>query len=502
MSGMNQRLLLCLSLAVNISLIQSAKAQDWKPYLPGVTHTFGYPATSLTPPGIHNLRLDSMSLDGSDTVWHFNRIVRMAAPGDSVFGCWSSTTPLPAPRRYDQDNWNGGAMIQRPGGLYQFSFDNGDTAFLETQAPVASPFLFLPDSGITATLDSITWQPVLTTLDSVRHYTLSNGKVIRLSQHHGLVETYPFLPFYEPWGYVVILYGDTLPHQPALTLRALPELGLGQHLPGFLEVFDFSPGDHFQFYQTYYYSSFATEVTSHTWLDYTVLSRTFSPDSSVFDYQLFHTWLDSTWDFFTGLNVATGASTVNWHFDKANYGILDHLTGEATGDMDTLHLGGAYLPAMLNGREVRNFEQLIYKDTCAKALYADVDIRATQSFGRGLGETHYLYADFTQSWIRDLVCYRKGTEEGGTCLEYNARADQGISSPQFHLWPVPAHDMLTLEAVQAQEFEWQLISTDGKVVRSGQSKGTAELEVTDLPAGIYLLNVPASGWSRVVQVAH
>ena len=84
----------------------------------------------------------------------------------------------------------------------------------------------------------------------------------------------------------------------------------------------------------------------------------------------------------------------------------------------------------------------------------------------------------------------------GSCVDTTAEAsliiidDAGIQTntlPSLKLYPNPVQDVLQIEGLASKEFEFEVLSIDGKLLQKGKSQG--EISVKELRKGNYVLRV-------------
>ena len=205
------------------------QAPAWQPFRPGFIYSFS--ASSPTPPiAVHTLRVDSAyATPTGDSVYAFNRLLR-PRPGSSY------------PLLKSRNNLLGARLRWRPGTADYYLEANAEPALggpaapvvvlLRPRAAVGSTWVAAATPALTATLTSRTLDSAGATPDSVATVTLSNGQVLRLSQHYGLLQgpQWLSLPVSGPLPPTWQQYGAPQPGLGPYDPRALFALGVGDEV--------------------------------------------------------------------------------------------------------------------------------------------------------------------------------------------------------------------------------------------------------------------------------
>jgi len=70
-----------------------------------------------------------------------------------------------------------------------------------------------------------------------------------------------------------------------------------------------------------------------------------------------------------------------------------------------------------------------------------------------------------------------------------------VSNPVFYQYPNPVSDVLFVETALDEEISFLILDLNGKTYKEGSLRqGKNKLDLSGLPAGIYILNVP--GYAR------
>lgn len=190
---MNKLILVCL---LFVSFF--CNAQNYNPLQYGIKRYFtngnGY---------LRGIRVDSVTVSGSDTVFHLFHTVRSAG--------YFSLSDIPVRIDTAGGSWAGGNVIKQADGT--FLFDNlwGDTVVVKTQAVLGDSWTFFDDTtqiSYTATVTAIDTMTILGVLDSVKTITISadtagapyvsdpvNGFQLKLSCNNGFVQAFDLYTF-------------------------------------------------------------------------------------------------------------------------------------------------------------------------------------------------------------------------------------------------------------------------------------------------------------------
>ena len=260
------KLLATLLLALLIALgACPVRAQQYRPFRFGASYQLV--ATTTAGDTTHLLRLVSRQTQAGDSVFTF-------APRTS----YQRRTPGPSSYCGDYvrraDNLFGATLRLRPGAEYVLAATTGRTFTLKPRAPLGQAWAATA-AGLTAQVMARSLGTVLGQPDSLATIALSDGATIVLSRRFGWVS-----------GPALGHYLNTRLPAAALTLTALPELGLGSPRLGAFVVYDFQPGDVFLRKTTSLgYMGPGAPCTSYQWTRDSILSRTLSANGDTLRYQ-------------------------------------------------------------------------------------------------------------------------------------------------------------------------------------------------------------------------
>ncbi len=486
---------LCFCLFVLLGSSSHLNAQSYNPF-PG-TDTYSFIFSNPGDTILHSIRVDSIYTSGADVVYEFNRINRKDTVGALLGDCSGNVTlPNPtifnSPTRYrSRPNGFGNYMLQRPNGVYDFvDVPREDTFHLETQIPVGTSWLVNQQSGLTATLDSITLMSFFNVTDSVMHISLCNGNQIQLSSQYGFIRAVPWVP---------LLFPD-IPsslYPPQYDLRGIDAAGIGSARPGFEEIFDFQPGDKYQTksedidYENGGTTSYAEHIVQswgpvpqgmggvHNVESISYVARTWQPADTIYAAP-------------APINVVINSSSFFYAVD---------------GSMEWEMLG-CNSPDVCGGPMIEIAKIKRGKVVYSYRYYDCNGIQCTSAYGpfwemtEGLGRTYY--------YLFDILSIYGGHESIETICYETSRGSSADTCEALDTGPVvsvpdPAMDLLSLVEVGQDIFAGKLhlfipkgeqyislYSLDGRSVWEMERRGgedEIEVDVSGFSKGVYILEI-------------
>jgi hypothetical protein len=453
----------------------SAQSQDWNPFPDQGTALYSFSQQgSNVVTWLHGVRVESAGVVGGDSVYYFNKINRYMEQSEMVMGCNWPIGGLPDIVLLQRDNYFGNEMHIRSNGDYEFYSTAGDTFLLRTQVPPGSSWNF--SSGVQATLDSIVTVSVFGQMDSVMHISLTGMPGLQLSRSHGFVVTPSFLQFVnrnQSWETVTF------------NLWGLPDMGLGDTLPGNRGVFNFDVGDKFGSYDTY--TVIQSGHVTETYSNKVITNKTETAASYNYDWMADR--LTITPIPFVGIDT-NYTPAVPGSVSHSKTGILDLLPYESTpnpGLSGAVQIGVRIRPTWGNRIEYL-FDDIIYYDSCAKVLDRFEDI-SRHNYMTGLGITRDFYTSpyYTDDWR--LYCYETANDSRGPCLDLAAlvSVEEGLEeSFTLEIGPNPASDVLRAKIAGASAIapaKWTVFDINGRLVE--QHFGQPGVNEIILPLGMY-----------------
>ena len=84
-------------------------------------------------------------------------------------------------------------------------------------------------------------------------------------------------------------------------------------------------------------------------------------------------------------------------------------------------------------------------------------------------------------------------------LEFQSAEDSRMGQPSISPNPTSGELRVQLPEANGKALPWQLSDISGRVQMEGKIQGAATLDLSNLPAGIYLLSIPGMGTTRVAR---
>lgn len=480
----------CLLLLV--SFFQPLFAQDYNPLPRNLTQLYSYLENGSSDTSFFAARIDSVAQEGPDSAFYLYRILRHPQPTDTILDCGG----VPASNSFDayllsQDHYFGQRMVRSSSGLCRFIASAGSEYDIESQAAVGASWTF--HAGITASLDSIVYAPVLGQMDSVKYINLSDGRQLQLSQHFGFVRSFPFLPYYT--------YGA--PDMPVFTLWGIPEAGIGEHLPSIAEIFEFENGAKIQmkFENNPNFGSWSLTRYTETIFGQLVPGPLLQYDVTRESAEIISAPPAPT----TSYSPSTAGT---WTLDSTQITKLHYLpfeTPDSIFEGNTTGLQIGIHRSIHNGRIAFDFYASDFYDSCANFIYL-FERQDRFTYTEGLGLTYSGRWDETGSEVERLLCYVIGIETYGICQDLGVlySAKDAIEASVI-LYPNPVNNELRVAITDNLNFAASnvaVIGLDGREYFSSDIKKTSnqlEIPTADFPSGIYLLRIEKAGYQPMIK---
>lgn len=471
--------LLCVGAAALAT--HSAQAQDYRPFRFGLTYQLSASAT----PGdtTHLLRLTSRQVQGADSLFVFEKRTSRAYFRPAGSNCGQYV------RR--NDNLFGTSLLVRPGAEYVLTAANGRMLTLRPRAALGQPWA-ATSGGLTARVTARAPGTVLGQADTLATITFSTGAVVTLSKRYGWVS-----------GPALGSYLNALLPQAALSLTALPELGLGDNRFGAFVVYDFQPGDVFLRRTVTSGQIAPCQLPTVQWTRDSIVSRTSAAGGTAIDYQILTRTLGRPCGATTPL---LSAPTIqNLRITPAT-GRLDQPTGFWEQYPSTSTGGLVHLPAWrtadYNGRPVQRHLQYMQCATTADSTSlrdaSNLDAGYYTWTAPGLGQTRVESVSFSTE-TTTLVAYRKGTETWGQLTTFAQLLPTQASRPAATTAAFPnpfgAELAVAFTLASPQPVAIRLHDALGRLVLEKAAMllpvGTQQrtLLTADVPAGVYSLHL-------------
>ena len=452
---------------------------------------------------IIGIRIDSVKMMGNDTYYY-----NFTQPQYQDTGCWNMRG----------SSWLGNEIVEKPDGSFNFVVyplipgDSNAVFMINTLALPGDFWTFYTyhESGsyIEATLDEVSYLPVIDIYDSVKMISLKlkdlsgqvipdplNDQTILLSKDHGLIR----LPQFDAFPY--------FPRYFELVGKTSPDMGIV--IPTYDEIFDYNIGDEF----------------------HTIFSE--------FSYDYVNTTI-STVRIVTAKEVYAGTDSTKYTYDESksvykNYFNNDSIyisntSGEVTEvirsnimDMEGLVAMPdeavivsnssppmAYTSQMelYNGRAEKRIEDSstgfwLINDCWSPVIFDGCPI--PKSYITGLGGPYYSCYDFVMYRIaNELVYYKKGTEANGTPMNCDSLMRVGVLESSaagcpVTLSPNPAKNLLFIrtQPVFRLPAEFVIMDLSGRLLKTSViDRPEVSYDISFLPSGVYLLTLRSSKGER------
>ena len=464
--------------------LQCANAQNWFVYVPNSTATF-ISDTSQLPNDL--AWAETVSFNGVDSVYHFNRVVELNLPGTAgVIG------------KYNQPSVLGDSMIPLASGDQLF-FLSTDTFLMKPGADSGISWLVSSMGGLTAQVAYVRADSTFGLPDSVKVIYLNSGDSLAISKNFGVTHFRGFNLLSLMHYSLVAIVTDTTYGEPII---------------GFHDIFNFDVGDVFQYYGMIHDGSGPCESDKTTQIH--ILSKSISNDSITYLIRYYSLY-----------------QPIYFHF-IADSGTVSFIYVDTIGapwrsiPKSLIPLISAPLNANNNFNCAMNVNpndsfystvQYAFDDTIKSlSIFSDPPILSfaldstlfncvengianwySIEMSNRLGIVHHSYQGFEYDNFFDLTAYYKAATNDtvGTLFDtsYFKVGIREISppSPQLLLSPNPASDKITI-AIQgfdlAGEKTFEITDVLGRVFSKNTFSGSSfSIDVASLPSGIYFLTL-------------
>lgn len=451
--------------------------QAYHPF-PHGTALYSFAQSSSTHTWLFAVAADSLTTSGQDSVFHLYRITRPLVD-ERLVNCYGDSIQyLAGSRLIGKDHYLGRQVRMEPNGDCHFELSNGQSHLLRCRAAVGTSWTW--NGPVTATVDSLVLGTVLGQPDSLKYISLSSGQTVVISLAHGLVDFHNLYPF---------VGHDGALQDVTFSIWGIPALGLGGHLPGYGDIFQFHAGDRFQYqgrmqepngysdrYKTLVVAS-QTQGSRFEYQDSLEMIQFIHPNSPPDD------------------TIYSPMAAMVENYDSVGYLFLGLLPYQTSPDL-ALQIGMRIRAG--STRVEMDFANLSYFDTCSQAhiLFESVGFRR---FTEGLGLTHREYSDVGWYDWDTLICYQVQGDSWGNCLDLGSIvANEPLLAEQLKLYPNPATDKVRLAlpaGIEAAGGKIEIYNAAGTLVRKLGLTSSAEslIDLDGLPEGLLLVRVMLPG---------
>lgn len=191
----------------------TSQAQNWQLFNPNEMYHYSFADSNKY---AYSLKVDSMSVSGTDTIYHFNRIAFVADTNSTFLAINQALYGERKAKKLSAEEW---------------IFFEPDTVYFNLKDSVGMHWQY--KTGIGADYIKKDSMSFLGISDSVRWIVLSTNDTLLLSKNYGIIRfvNYYFNPF------------DSLKRE--FTIYGEQQAALGFHLPTWKDVFNYSIGDSF-----------------------------------------------------------------------------------------------------------------------------------------------------------------------------------------------------------------------------------------------------------------
>ncbi|GAA3928758.1 T9SS type A sorting domain-containing protein [Hymenobacter algoricola] len=475
-----------------------AKAQNWRPFRPnGDVHAF----RGAAPDTVLTMRLDSAAVNGADSVYYFNRIMRRASSFSwkkSVNNQFGQQMRYNVAQRTYVLFWNGGSVNG-------FSLDRA--LVLKPFVPVGTTWSsFFTDYGVTTKLLSRGTSLIDGVQDSIATFQVGASLTVVLSKHYGLVSAPKDLAF-------------GLPAPQMLTLVRRPEAaGRSYYNPS--ELITLQPGDELGYKQEpIYYNTF---MCYQGWLLTRTVSRQETADSLIYTFQQQRRTEYSAAPGCPGASVsvspvrtirlAASRRTGIWAANAQTNSVIKFNNVELLSyeyrpqSTSSILMGHPVVPGRSGagcGGAAKLRQQMLYRTGNAINYQPGLDALAWESkMANGVG--------VASQYEHSLIYSRRNSQACGSRADFvtllPVKRAQSVASLQLYPNPATTSATLLLPAPARAAATVRLLDGVGRAVltqplTAGQS--TATLELQGLAAGLYLVEVQLPGEApRHVRLQH
>jgi hypothetical protein len=441
-------------------------AQQWRPLVTGDKFNFRVDTAGF----ISNvLFIDSTKYLNGDSVFYLNRVVAKCT------GC-----PEPGYYLCNQPQFLGREMHRKPNGDYIF-FSPGES-LLKPLAALSESWIYDTAANITAQVTAIGAELVLGEPDSVKTVSLSNGRVIRLSKGHGIT-LFP-------------VNGENL----AYLLEGIDGRGLGVHLPGYKDIYNYNVGDVFQY--RFEFMSYAMGDGGGGLLKQRILSKDSSSAGYTYEVESYRiSWYESVIGFHGDSSHYYEVGTIEMVDSASNFCnfypgqlIVDPLGPGTVGDHASLMVIRQDT-GMAVSRYVGPAECPLFYRSSSDTLAPLYIVFYMNKYTTGLGNVVNDVSIFESSDQTILIGYVKNGDTTGVIYpdELILEKVPGYQQEQWlRIFPNPAKETVFLECQDGRAFSGhvELYTSVGRLVRSFDFSGSqakAGIKISGLSAGLYFL---------------
>ncbi len=470
---MKKALYLLVFIYLSSSFSSDLYSQDWNL----LNSKFSYNYSVNNNRSIITVRVDSLNIIETDTVYFLNRIVvdcdTCELSYDHMKYAW-----------YDQPQFLQ-EQVRITGNSFLFSYPG--QFIIKINEKTAGSWLFDENNNIQATVMEETEGYVFGENDSIKIIGLSTGDSIIISKNYGIVK---FGSIYEDHIYKLIGINNIA----------------GESIPGLYDIMDFNVGDIFEFHG----ESWVTESDSKLFIEQIkILSRYESNDTIEYDiygqyYERNYSAPISHWDpHYHDYNKKLRYINSSGHpLNKSNNQLLsvDYVYHDGYNPFFDFKYSKLKCYRDEKGQIVKSlgssesWDYFNVYDSANKILdRIKFPMEAQEiSYAPGLGEIYYDIRGFEWWSNARLEGYVKGNDTVGTISDYVRLLSLNVTGIEssVHLFPNPVRDVSVLELPGKEtSFLVRIFNIHGKEVFNSTLKGSLKLYRNHFKPGIYIYKV-------------
>jgi len=367
-----------------------------------------------------------------------------------------------------------------------------DTFLIQTQLPLNTPWTFDLKNGVSAQISKRALETFLGVQDSVITISLSNGDSIRISQNYGALEISPFLP---------ILNGPNAIDYPYDRLLSTLNLWgidgrVGENMPWFEEIFDFSLEDTFIF-------KWQSDGGNPGFESWRILERFDGPNLDSIHYLMEIQRLDLDQSQTSPRYLPNGSpDTLDRYFLRREW-FEKQMTYEIDVEDYEPQVGGGYGSFRLftgiqfdedwGSQPTFGFNYHNLYDSTDNA-YSNFEYFEHRVYFSGIGNQKRFWGIFPNKFYNEILCKHNGTDTLGSCFDiWNVSTDPILSEGEMLIYPNPARNKLKIElsGLKAGDYILSIMDLQARVFQQQDvqifSKKELELNLEALAAGFYMV---------------
>lgn len=429
-------------------MLPKAIGQNWKPYNPAYKYNY---ATSDLFRDIAVIKTDSFKIIDSDTIYYLNTII-----ADYTIPPYNYPIVLPQFLMKTMRNTDDKYYVFQDTSSYAFKMNPS----------AGDPWIFDSIHTIAATVSRVFSDTIFGQQDSMKCIILSTSDTIILSKYFGIVS-------------FEIPNSDT-----KYKLIGIENLNLGFRVPGYLDFFNFSIGDVFEYKEVYQHNGWSVSSRASTTSHYkfTVLGKNVIANG--FQYDIVKQKIDSFWSYSTPLKVT---------FDKS-YESLVYLND--TNSFLNYYNHQGYIK--IQNTKIDFSWNTLFKVNVKKYDAVPGPHQESAAYGVGVGLTEYY--DYQYNWAGgDDRIYKNltGSKKDGKVF--------GVINPDFYftdinqitntggiaIFPNPAVDFITiLSNFEFNNADFWIYDIKGDIMFSGNMTGKEiSINLSSFCRGTYIFKI-------------